>query len=345
MPSFAQKKILIVGGAGFVGTELTKQILAAEAAQIIIVDNLLSSEITQVPESPRIQFIQGSITEDAILYALPNDLDYVFHLATYHGNQSSIDDPIKDHENNTYTSLKLFNHIYRFPALKKVVYAGAGCTIAKKTFEDTPATEEQEEVSLYLDSPYQMSKIFGEFYGNYYFMRYQMPFVKARFQNVYGPGEILGAGIWRGNINTVWRNVIPTFIYKALHHEALPIENNGIATRDFIHVADIAAGLMACALKGEPGESYNIASGIETSIHDLAMMINTLTDNPTKLALQPARAWDRSGKRHGSTAKAEQKLGFKAQMALELGLEKTVAWTKDHMPFIQRCIEKHRRYM
>ncbi len=66
--------------------------------------------------------------------------------------------------------------------------------------------------------------------------------MKARFQNVYGPGEVLGAGRWRGTVNTVWRNVVPTFIYKALHHEALPVENGGIATRDFIYVGDMARG-------------------------------------------------------------------------------------------------------
>ena len=77
----------------------------------------------------------------------------------------------------------------------------------------------------------------------------RLPFVKARFQNVYGPGEILGAGRWRGTLHTVWRNVTPTFIWKALHGEALPVENGGIARRDFIFVEDIARGLMACALQ------------------------------------------------------------------------------------------------
>ena len=78
------------------------------------------------------------------------------------------------------------------------------------------ATAEDAPVSLFHDSPYSISKLVGEMYGNYYFMRYGLPFVKARFQNVYGPGEILGAGRWRGTPHTVWRNVTPTFIWKAL---------------------------------------------------------------------------------------------------------------------------------
>lgn len=345
MANFSGKEILVVGGAGFVGSNLTQKLLAADAGNVIVVDNLLSADITRVPEDPRLKFIHASITEDAVLNAIPEDLDYVFHLATYHGNQSSIEDPLKDHENNTLTSLKLFDRISKLKSIEKVVYSSAGCTVAKKTFDHAEATVEQEDVSLYLDSPYQMSKIFGEFYGNYYFMRYNMPFVKARFQNVYGPGEILGAGQWRGNANTVWRNVTPTFIFKALNNLALPLENNGIATRDFIYVDDIADGLMACALRGKAGGVYNIASGVETSIRELAEMINELTGSKAAIDHAPARAWDRSGKRHGDTSKSENELGFKAQVSLPEGLRKTVEWTKENIETIHRCMASHVRYL
>ena len=134
-----------------------------------------------------------------------------------------------------------------------MVYASAGCTVAEKTFEGAEATQEDAPVSLHLDSPYQISKIVGEYYANYYHSRHGLPVIKARFQNVYGPGEVLGAGQWRGTVNTVWRNVTPTFIYKALKHEALPVENGGIASRDLIYVEDMAAGLIACAISGEAG--------------------------------------------------------------------------------------------
>lgn len=345
MNAFTGKKILVVGGAGFVGSALTNKLLTQDAGHVIVVDNLLSADISRVPEHQNLQFVHGSITEDKILNNLPQDLDYVFHLATYHGNQSSIEDPLKDHENNTLTSLKLFDKISTFKNLEKVVYSSAGCTVAKKTFDHAEATVEQEDVSLYLDSPYQMSKIFGEFYGNYYFMRYGMPFVKARFQNVYGPGEILGAGQWRGNANTIWRNVTPTFIFKALHNQALPLENNGIATRDFIYVDDIADGLIACALNGKAGGVYNIASGVETSIRELATIINEITGNTAEIDCAPARAWDRSGKRHGDTSKSENELGFKAQVSLPEGLQKTIEWTRENMSTVKRCIAQHARYV
>jgi nucleoside-diphosphate-sugar epimerase len=342
---FTDQKVLVVGGAGFVGSNLVKQLLEAGAREVVVVDNLLSAERANVPDSPRVTFIEGSITDDRILAALRDDLGYVFHLATYHGNQSSIHDPLADHENNTLTTLKLCERLKDFGALKKMVYSSAGCTVAEKTFDAAQATTEDAPVSLYLDSPYQISKIIGELYSNYYFKHYGLPVVKARFQNVYGPGEVLGAGRWRGTPATVWRNVTPTFVYRALKRLPLTVENEGVATRDFIYVEDIVRGLMLCAAAGAAGEVYNLASGVETSILGLATKINELTDNPAPIEFLPRRAWDNSGKRFGSTEKARRELGFEARVGLRDGLEKTVEWTKGNLDFIDSSIAKHREHM
>lgn len=338
----SNSKILIVGGAGFVGSNLCHHILEAhDPKEVWIVDNLLSSDISNVPNDVRVRLILGSVADDRVLRQVPKDLDFVFHLACYHGNQSSIADPIADHDNNTLTSLKLFDHLKDFPNLQKVVYAAAGCAVAEKTFDDATATLEDAPVSLFHDSPYSISKLIGEMYGNFYWVRHKLPFVKARFQNVYGPREILGAGRWRGTVHTVWRNVVPTFIWKSLKGEALPLDNGGNASRDFIFVEDMARGLVACAQKGISGQAYNLASGVETTIADLAIMINDMTGNATPIDLLPARDWDRSGKRFGSTHKSREKLGFTADVSIEDGLRKTIDWTRDNACLIQRMIANH----
>jgi nucleoside-diphosphate-sugar epimerase len=342
---FRDANILVVGGAGFVGSNLCRMLLAHEPRRLVIVDNLLSADISNVPDGDAIEFVFGSITDDRLLRDLPPDLDQAFHLACYHGNQSSIHDPLADHENNALTTLKLFNALKDFKRLRKVVYAAAGCAVAEKTSGEARAAKEDAPVSLYHDSPYSISKLIGELYGNYFFRRYGLPVVKARFQNVYGPGEILGAGRWRGTPATVWRNVTPTFIWKALHQQPLPVENGGMATRDFIYVDDIAEGLIACALRGEPGEVYNLASGAETSILELAALINELTGNPPAVELRPARDWDRSGRRYGDPTKARQRLGFEARTPLRDGLERTIAWTRARDATIERCIAQHRYFM
>jgi len=341
MSDFTNAKILVVGGAGFVGSNLVRKLLPENPKRVIVVDNLLSAERSNVPQDVRVELIDKSITNDAVLKSLPNDLDYIFHLATFHGNQNSMADPLADHENNTLTTLKLCERFKNCSTLKKLVYSSAGCTVAEKTFDKAGATTEESPVSLWLDSPYQMSKIFGEFYCNYYYMRHKLPTVKARFQNVYGPGEILGAGQWRGTIATVWRNVIPTFVYKAIKHMPLPVENGGIASRDFIYAEDVAVGLMRCADRGNPGGVYNIASGRETTILELAETINCIAENPTPIALTGKRDWDRSGKRYGATDGAKNAIGFAAEVDLEDGLTKTVRWTRENLGVIEACMARH----
>ena len=343
---FIGPKVLLVGGAGFIGSNLTHVLLSMESVEELwIVDNLLSSDISNVPNDPRVRFVFGSITEDRILRQLPTDLDFVFHLSCYHGNQSSIADPLADHHNNTLTSLKLFDALKDFKKLKKVVYAAAGCAVAEKTYDEATATPEDAPVSLFHDSPYSISKLIGEMYGNYFFQSYGLPFVKARFQNVYGPREILGAGRWRGTPHTVWRNVIPTFIWKALQGEALPLDNGGNASRDFIFVEDLVRGLVACAEKGLPGEAYNLASGVETSIFELANLINVVTGNKTPVDLRPARDWDRSGRRFGSTVKSSEKLGFSAEVGIADGLERTIEWTKANSVLIESVMVRHEYFL
>jgi len=345
MRDVSNARILVTGGAGFVGSNLAWLALDAGAHSVRIVDNLLSAERWNVPDDPRVDFFEGSVADDAVLRVIDDEYDFVFHLCTYHGNQSSIHDPLADHENNQLTTLKLFERMKAFRRVKKVVYSGAGCAVAVKTFGQAEATTEDGPVHLDMDSPYSISKLVGEMYAIYYARRHGMPIVRARFQNVYGPGEILGAGRWRGTPATVWRNVTPTFIYKALKGQSLPLEAGGQATRDFVFVKDIARGLVACALHGSNGDVYNLASGTETSIAELARMINHLTGNPAGVTEIPGREWDRSGRRFGSTAKARAALGFEVSVGLRDGLQQTIDWTVEHLGRIEQCMARHRDHV
>ena len=127
--------------------------------------------------------------------------------------------------------------------------------------------------------------------------------------------------------------------------EALPLDNGGNASRDFIFVEDMARGLMACATKGAPGEVYNLATGRETTILELATLINEFTGNKTPLDLRPARDWDRSGKRFASTEKACRELGFQADVDMRDGLNRTVAWTRSNYELIEQSIARHDKLM
>ena len=122
---------------------------------------------------------------------------------------------------------------------------------------------------------------------------------------------------------------------------SLQLENAGSGSRDFIFVDDIAKGLMACAAKGQPGDVYNLASGRETTIRELAELIMKITGSQSKLEILPKRDWDTSIKRFGSTAKAQEKIGFEAVIQIEEGLRRTVEWTTENLPLIESCILKH----
>lgn len=333
--------VLVVGGAGFVGSNVVARLLELGAGHVVVVDNLLSSERKNVPDDVRVEFREGSIADDSVLDRLGDEFDYVFHLATYHGNQSSIANPLADHENNLITTLKLYERAKDWRRLQKLVYSASGCTLAEHTYGDAEATQEDGPVSLDLDSPYQISKVVGEFYSVYYQRMTGLPTVRARFQNIYGPREILGAGRWRGTPATVWRNVTPTFVYRALKGLPLALDNGGLASRDFVFVGDVVGGLIACAERGLAGDVYNLASGVETPIRVLAEAIISLSGSTSELQIAPARDWDRSGHRYGSTVKAEQRLAFRATTDLETGLRSTIDWMRANLETIDACIARH----
>jgi nucleoside-diphosphate-sugar epimerase len=132
-------------------------------------------------------------------------------------------------------------------------------------------------------------------------------------------------------------------VYRAIVGMPLILENRGKSSRDFIYVDDIVDGLLRCGTRGVPGEAYNLASGVETTIRELADAINARLPRPTAIELAPRRMWDHSGNRLGSTVKSRRELGFEAKVGLADGVRRTVRWTRDNLPMIEASIRRHRR--
>lgn len=303
---------MITGGAGAIGSRLVRRLLADGAESVVVVDDLSSGYRWLLPNDDRVKFVLGDVCNIAELAPTPTPSTVVFHLAAFFANQNSVDHPIDDlHTNGLGTLATLMwaaDH-----RLRRVVYASAGCSIAGHNV-DAPIREDMP-VSLFLDTPYQITKALGEFYCNYYQSR--LSTVRCRFFNSYGPGEVPGE----------YRNVIPNWIWKAVHGEPLVITGTGDETRDFIFVDDLVDGLLRCgSVKSASGEAFNLGTGIQTRVRDLAHAILIATSSSSEITFAPRRTWDHSLRRQADISKARELLGLAPAVHLEHGIAETVAW-------------------
>jgi len=337
---------LIVGGNGFVGRNLTQHLLNRQESneKIYVIDNLLSSDFDQVIQDKRVKFIELDAGLPISFDQVPTEIDRVFVLNCLHGNQSSLYSPLLDLDNSLRPVITTLEWVRRQNPKAIVAYAGAGCAVAEKTWSSPDPVEESDVISLDHDSPYSISKLAGEMHCKMYAKQFNLDVRRARFQNVYGPGERLGAGVWRGTNATVWRNVVPSFIWKALNNEELIVTGSD-ASRDFIFVDDLVAGLEAISQKGIAGEAYNLATGVETRIVDLAKEIIKITNSSSKLTVSEPRSWDNSGRRVADIRKSLNEIDFLATVAIEEGLRKTIDWSIRNLSDIKKSVSKFSNHL
>ena len=334
---------VVVGGAGFVGSWVVGELLKDPESKVTIIDNLISSEKWNIATDSRINFIEGSAAELNTFQNINEPADSIYQLACFHGNQSSIAQPLRDLENGLKTTLTTLEWMKNFSSKSRMIYSAAGCAVSQKTWDSPVPVEEIDKIALNQDTPYSISKLAGEMYCLYYANQHNLDVLRVRFQNVYGPREILGAGKWRGTEHTVWRNVIPTFIWKALNNQKIEIFGEG--SRDFIYIRDLVKGLELARINGRKGEVYNIASGYDTYISDLADLIVKLTSSKSPIVKKPRRNWDNSGRRLGDTRKSGKELEFTASTSLESGIKETISWTEQNYDKIEKQIKFHQLNM
>ncbi len=320
--TFSGQTVLVTGGAGAIGSNLSRA-LALAGAKVIILDNLSSAERWNVPSLPNIMFVEGDIRDEVklkrVFFERPS---IVYHLAAFFANQNSVDHPETDLDVNGLGTLRLLEYSV-FTGVERFVYASSGCSIYGSS---APLPLKEEFMSMHLSTPYQITKMLGELYGNFFYNHYGLKVVKPRFFNSYGPGEIPGQ----------YRNVIPNFIYWAMKGMSLPITGTGEETRDFTYVGDIVDALLrAAVMESAIGEEFNLASGAETSIGDLAIMINEATGNKAPILYAERRKWDTKSRLLASVDKAGRLLGYEPNTSFETGLENTVRWFHDNWEQIE----------
>jgi len=319
------KIVLVTGGAGAVGSRLVRRLLDL-GSFVVVLDNLSSGYTWNLPESNNMLFVKGDVTSDIDLKRVFNEKpNIVFHLAAFFANQNSVDYPEKDLHTNGFGTLKLMEYASIYNKLDRFVYASSGCSIYPS---DAPMPYKEELTTMHLSTPYQITKMLGELYGNYFLKQYNLPVTHARFFNSYGPGEVPGQ----------YRNVIPNFIYWAMKGQQLPITGTGEETRDFTYVEDIVDGLLRLGYyKVAIGEAFNLAAGREIKIKYLAETVNKLVGNDAGIKFLPRRKWDTKARILASNEKAKKKLGFNPDPDFEKGLKKAIEWFKDNWENIEKA--------
>ena len=323
---FQDKTILVTGGAGCVGSNLTRK-LADLGAEIIILDNMSSAYHWNIPDRDAIQFVQGDILNDEDLKRVFKEKpDYVYHLAAHFANQNSVDEPETDLMVNGIGILKVLEHA-QLTGVDRFIYSSSGCGVygleSKMPFEE-------HDISISLHTPYQVTKLLGELYTNYFHNLYDVPIVNARFFNVFGPGEVPGK----------YRNVIPNFFYWAMNGQPLPITGEGTETRDWTFVDDICNGLLAMAIEEEAiGEAINLGSGQDHRVIDMANRVNELSGNEAGIEFKERRNWDAKTKLLSSIDKAKDILGYKPTVSFDDGLVKVHDWFETNWDNIQESAE------
>jgi UDP-glucose 4-epimerase len=321
------KTVLITGGAGAIGTNLTRAIAELNARTVIVFDDLSAAYTWNIPSLSNVLFVKGSVTdESALKRVFAGKPDVVYHLAAFFANQNSVDYPQRDLQTNGLGTLLVLQYA-QMCHVGRVVYASSGCSIYGS---EAPLPLKEDFMSMHLTTPYQITKMLGELYCNFFHHHFGLSVVKTRFFNSYGPGEVPGQ----------YRNVIPNFIYRGLSGLPIPFTGTGEETRDFTYVTDIVDALLRAGYVDQAvGQEMNIASGREVKILALAERINALTGNLAGIVRAEPRVWDTKKRLLASVDRAAALLGYVPSMDFDEGLVATVEWFKANWDKIQRDAE------
>ncbi len=305
-------KLVITGGAGFIGSNIAEELLREEENEVIIVDNLSTGKMANLrkfDQSTNINFVRGSITDLNLLEGVFKGVDYVFHQAAIPSVPRSVKDPIASNNANVNGTLNVLVAA-RDCGVKKVVYASSS-----SVYGDTPELPKRERMTPNPLSPYAVTKLLGEYYCNVFNDIYGLKTVSLRYFNVYGP---------RQDPYSDYAAVIPKFINLVSENKPPVIYGDGEQTRDFTFVKDVVSANILAAKSNAKGV-YNIANGNRISINELANMIMALIGND----LTPIHDDSREGDVKHSLAdisEAKKNLGYEPGYSLEEGLRGTVEW-------------------
>lgn len=302
------KKILVTGGAGFIGSH-TVDLLLEQGFRVIIIDNLSTGKLSYVNLfHPNIEFIQRDVLDYPKLVTELSRCDAVLHLAALPSVPKSIEDPVASLKINTQAFLYVLQAIREINRPIRLVYASSAAVYGEA--EKLPCSDE-EPVLAHALSPYALEKANNERYADLYSRLFGINSLGLRYFNVYGP---------RQDPKSPYTGVISKFIQQYQQQEPITILGNGEQSRDFIYVADVARANVL-ALQSEYHGVLNIATGVPETLKSLVHYIEEVGGHPALVEYGAARAGDIQ-QSYASVEKARARIAFQYETSLASGMGK-----------------------
>lgn len=303
-------RVLITGGAGFIGSHVAEH-FAGAGAEVVVADNLRTGYLRNLVDV-RHEFHPVSVTEREELTPLVRGTDLVVHLAAMVSVPESMENPRECVEINTLGTLNVLEASRR-AGVKKVVFASSAAV-----YGESPVVPKREDMLPEPRSPYAVTKLDGEYYMRMYRTEWGLPTVSLRFFNVFGP---------RQDPASPYAAAVPIFIYRALRNQDIVIYGDGGQIRDFVYVKDLVRAIVLAAERGE--DVYNVGRGEFINVLDLARKVIDITGSTSRIVFAGERPGDiRQSYSDVSRLKA---LGYRTSGDPDEGLQATVRFFSERL--------------
>lgn len=307
-------KILVTGGAGFIGSHITDRLVEL-GHEVTVLDDLSTGRQQNIAHlMGRIRFVRGSITDLSLLREVMQGVEVVFHQAALGSVPRSVEDPATTHEVNITGTFNVLLAA-RDAGVRRVVYAASS-----SAYGDTPTLPKVESMLPNPLSPYAVSKLVGEYYCQVFTRVYGLQTVSLRYFNVFGP---------RQNPDSQYAAVIPRFITAALKGEPLTVYGDGEQSRDFTYIENVVhANLLAMESTAAVGKVYNVACGGRYTLNQLIRQLETILGRKLEVQYLPPRVGDVKHS-EASITLAERDLEYTVAVPFDRGLAQTVTWYQE----------------